>query len=139
MLNTRYRLTSSDIACEEFDGEIVVLNLALGHHFELNKTGSSLLNAVLQGHAIKDLLSIECTAYSSEEAADFFNGLLAQQLIAPDASGPPMPVGTEVEERLKKSTEKPILVLHDDLADLIIADPIHDTDESAGWPATKVG
>ena len=47
----------------------------------------------------------------------------------------PIPVDEATIEAAKALTEKPLLEVHEDLADLIIADPIHDSDEAIGWPA----
>ena len=35
------------------------------------------------------------------------------------------------------SDEEPRIEVFDDLAELILADPIHDVDEQAGWPSPR--
>jgi hypothetical protein len=136
-LKSRYRLASQDIVCEEFDGEMVILNLASGHYFGLNKSASVLLNCLLQGIPPEGLSSVEGTKISTEELFDFFRDLVTHELVAADDSRTPAPLDATIREAVKRLVEKPSLEIHDDLADLIIADPIHDTDEAFGWPAQK--
>lgn len=135
-MKKRYRLASADIVCEEFDGEMVILNLASGHYFALNKSATILMKGLLQGHAPEELISTT-GAPLLETAIDFFQELTVHKLVAGDSSPTPAPLDTTTREALKGLTEKPALEIHDDLADLIIADPIHDTDETAGWPVRK--
>jgi hypothetical protein len=40
-------------------------------------------------------------------------------------------------EILRASANPPTVEIFDDLADLILADPIHDVEETAGWPVRK--
>jgi hypothetical protein len=134
-LKGRYRLASQDIICEEFDGEMVILNLASGRYFALNKSASVLLNCMLQGCSPEKLSSAAPSI--AEAAIEFFGELLAQKLAAADSSQTAAPVDSAIREALKVLTEKPTLEIHDDLADLVIADPIHDSDETTGWPALK--
>ena len=136
-LKKRYRLASADIVCEEFDGEMVILNLASGHYFALNKSGTILMKGLLQGHAPEELFSVDGAPLAAEAAIDLLRELTAHDLVAADGSQTPAPLDSTTREAVKGLTEKPALEIHDDLADLIIADPIHDTDETAGWPVRK--
>ena len=131
----RYQSASEDIACEEFDGEMVVLNLASGHYFALNQSASFLMSGLLRGHAIDSLASINEAAFNSQDATQFVEELVSHELIVADTSNEPKPIDAATLEAAKALTEKPQLEVHDDLADLIVADPIHDTDEAVGWPA----
>ena len=136
-LSGRYRSASSDIACEEFDGEIVVLNLASGHYFDLNHSASFLMNGLLAGHAIEDLGAIDGAPFSPEDVAGLVADLVAHELVVADTDTEAAPVDAATIVAAQALADKPHLEMHDDLADLIIADPIHDTNEAVGWPAPK--
>lgn len=138
-LNGRYRLASQDIVHEEFDGEMVVLNLLSGHYFALNKSGSVLLNGLLQGHAPEALISVSSARISAEDASSFLRELVTHELLAADSSQSPTPLDATTFQAAQLLTEKPALEIHDDLADLIIADPIHESAETVGWPTQKAG
>jgi hypothetical protein len=135
--NRRYRLASQDIVCEEFDGEMVILNLASGHYFALNKSASVLLSGLLQGVAPETLSSVDGSKLSTEEVNDFFRELVAHELVTEDDPRAPEPLDSAIRDALTMLHEKPTLETHADLADLIIADPIHESDEASGWPVRK--
>jgi len=134
----RYQLSSAEIVCEEFDDEMVALNLASGEYFALNRSASFLMTRLIKGHSAGDLSAIHPQAFSVEECIQFVETLVARGLIAVDLAGEVLPVDTDAIEHAQALTEKPVLEVHTDLADLIISDPIHDADEAMGWPANKV-
>lgn len=136
-LNGRYRLVSQDIVCEEFDGEMVILNLASGHYFALNKSASVLLSGLLQGYSPEALASVAGLKFAADEVLGLCRELVAHELVAADGSRAPEPLDSTIREAARLLSEKPSLEMHDDLADLIIADPIHDADEATGWPVRK--
>ncbi len=136
-LNARYQLASSDIVCEEFDGEMVILNLSSGHYFALNVSATVLMKGLLQGHAPRQLCSVDGASLAAETAIDLFRKLVAHELVAADTSQLPAPLDSSIREAVTCLLEEPTLEMHDDLADLVIADPIHDSDETAGWPVRK--
>ncbi len=74
---------------------------------------------------------------AAEAAIDLFRKLVAHELVAADNSQLPAPLDSSIREAVTWLLEKPTLEMHDDLADLVIADPIHDSDEAAGWPVRK--
>lgn len=45
----RYKIASSDITLENFDGEYVILNLASGTYFSLTADATIFLDGLLQG------------------------------------------------------------------------------------------
>lgn len=134
-LKGRYKLASNDIACEEFDGEMVVLNLANGLYFALNRSACFIMKGLLKGHAIDELASINGEAFTSKDIAQFFEEILSYGLISAESSTKPTPVDEHYVEVAKTLTNNPQIEVHDDMADLMLADPIHDTDENLGWPA----
>ncbi len=136
-LTGRFQLASSDVVCEEFDGELVVLNLASGLYFALNPSASCLFNGLIQGCRIEQLASIDGVAWSRQDAEQFFRRLVEHQLICKADSAAAAELDAATLEWARSCSEKPCCEDHNDLADLIIADPIHDADESAGWPLKK--
>tara|TARA_A100001391_G_scaffold29931_1_gene16048 strand:+ start:2188 stop:2619 length:432 start_codon:yes stop_codon:yes gene_type:complete len=136
-LTSCYRLTSSDIVCEEFDGEMVVLNLATGHYFALNLSATWMLAALIRGCTPLDLAACNHEVLPIDGVGDFIQALIDCGLVTTNTSANAIPVDTTTQETAQSLTDKLSLESHDDLADLIIADPIHDTDETVGWPRVK--
>jgi hypothetical protein len=95
------------------------------------------LNALLRGHAPEALSSIAGAKVSPKSVIDFICELEAHGLVAQDELRMPAPLDSAIRATVKQLLDDPSLEIHDDLADLIIADPIHDTDEAIGWPARK--
>lgn len=56
------------------------------------------------------------------------NGLVAE------SEDPPAALDTTLRAGLAGLNAAAVLEIYDDLSDLIVADPIHDTDETMGWP-----
>ena len=133
----RYRLASDDVACEEFDGEMVVLNLASGHYFALNKSASFIMKGLARGHAVEILASTNTAAFFADDVTQFITDLVSHELVMADEANQPVPIDAALIAEANSLSEKPQLEVHDDLADLIIADPIHDSDEAVGWPAPQ--
>lgn len=130
----RYGFSSPDIVHEDFEGEYVVLNLASGTYFALNRTASRLVASLLQGAAIEELASLHGASFRAPQVQAFFTELLNLELIAATPDTPATSVGESVRQESRSWSEAPAVEVYDDLADLILADPIHDTDSSVGWP-----
>jgi hypothetical protein len=50
------------------------------------------------------------------------------------ADYPAKAVPSELRDSLVAGEPNPVVELYDDLASVILADPIHDVDSQAGWP-----
>lgn len=128
-----YAPRSSDVASEDFDGEFVVLDLASGRYFSLLGPSAIVWRGLITGHSLESLCS--GLAGNSERRAEverLVERLLAEKLIvsAPATAAPSAAIAAELAAAagaLKIET-------FDDLADLLVADPIHDVDQETGWP-----
>lgn len=132
----RYRLASEDIAGEAFDDEYVLLNLANGFYFSATGPAHVFLQGILSGFEVAEMLNAVAGG-RLDEARRFLSDLHANALIEknPEASAERVPA--DWIERLQASGGPIVLEVFGDLADLIIADPIHDTDEEKGWPVLR--
>ena len=115
----RYKLAGPDVVHEEFDGEIVVLNLQSGQYFGLNATGADLWMAVEGGQDPAEVSPTYGPAFAAR--------LSELGLIVPSEEA-------SATADLKDYNDAPTIDVYDDLSDLILADPIHDVDEDQGWP-----
>jgi coenzyme PQQ synthesis protein D (PqqD) len=129
----RYVINAPDVVSEDFNGEVVILNLANGHYFSLRGIASSIWAAILAGNAPESILA--SIAQQRPELLDASSTLLSRLmelgLMRPGTGEN----GTEPLEDQAWSGESPQIEVFDDLAELIFADPIHDVDEQLGWPA----
>ncbi|MBN9256764.1 MULTISPECIES: PqqD family protein [unclassified Mesorhizobium] len=134
-----YAIASKDIVFESFDGEAVVLDLATGKYFGFTDTGSCLWEALSSGVSPEDLVGA-ATRSGQVSAADldaFVARLLEFGLLAPAAGQAAQPLSQSLVAQLANAAEPAQVDIHDDLADLILVDPIHEVEEPQGWPAVK--
>ncbi|TPM40195.1 PqqD family protein [Mesorhizobium sp. B2-3-4] len=129
-----YAVASKDIVFESFDGDAVVLDLSTGKYFGFSDSGSGVWQALSSGVSAAALA--ETGAIASAELATFIARLLEFGLLAP-ADTAPNPLPGDLISQLAAAREPLSVDVHDDLADLIVVDPIHEVDEPLGWPAVK--
>ena len=121
----RYQISGPDIVHESFGDDLVVLNLASGQYFGLNKSGACLWHAILRGQSLADCIGNAELAIKGQAFAKQLEDL---GLIAPiENTG-------QVTSEIIALESAPTIEVYDDLSDLIKADPIHDVDAESGWP-----
>jgi len=132
MLTTAYKRASADIVFEEFDGDLVILNLGSGQYFGFNQSAGAIWGVMMSGVAPEKIAGF---GYDTATIAEFVEKLSGFELIVPD---PVTESKTSLDaaeiKALNADPSTPVIEVYDDLADLIVADPIHDVDEQAGWP-----
>jgi Coenzyme PQQ synthesis protein D (PqqD) len=132
-----FQLAQPNAAYEEFDGEAVMLDLASGKYFSLSKSASAVVGSLFAGAAVEDIVAaFSRSKHLDQQSIDqFINQLVDYKLIE------------LVEHKLRPGqgyiddsllVDEPLLVdTYDDLAEMIVADPIHEVDEERGWPVRK--
>jgi len=133
-----YAVASRDIVFESFDGEAVVLDLSNGKYFGFSDSGSAVWRALSSGVGTKALIGSAAGAAAIDAAAleSFVAQLVELGLLAP-SDATPQPLPDDFPAVLAAAKEPLNVSVHDDLADLIIVDPIHEVEEPLGWPAVK--
>ena len=131
----RCTINAPDIVTEDFDGQVVVLNLANGHYFSLEGIAGRMWGLILEGHTLGAILfSIRASRPElAEDAVTFLQEIGDLTLVRPEEGEAPS--SDAIVETW--SGDAPRLVVYEDLAELIYADPIHDVDEQAGWPMPR--
>lgn len=131
----RYVINDPDVVAEDFDGQIVILNLSNGHYYSLEGCAGDIWQLLCCGHSPAQVLLAlrEARPELAKDCAGFVDTLIEKALVRPDAeasvnSAPITADWTDLAPRLEA---------YDDLAELIYADPIHDVDEAAGWPKPR--
>ncbi|SIT87379.1 hypothetical protein SAMN05421665_2377 [Yoonia rosea] len=125
-MTERYKIAGPDIVHESFGGDLVVLNLRSGQYFGLNASGAALWSAIIAG---QDAAGLSADDTTKQMASGFVTQLLDHELIIrDDLAGEGAPTASI------SLLTPPTIEAYDDLSDLIVADPIHDVDQNAGWP-----
>jgi hypothetical protein len=134
-----YSVASKDIVFESFDGDSVVLDLTSGKYFGFSDSGSCIWEALSAGVPASDLVGLTTRGgFISEADLDAFIVRLTElNLLTRAQERAPAALAPELAARLAEATAPLTTDVYDDLADLVMVDPIHDVEEPAGWPAVK--
>jgi hypothetical protein len=136
---TGYAVASADIVSEEFEGEFVVLDLSCGKYYSMDAAASALWRAIVAGASMRDLghalegapgVNAQSIHEYAEKLVEY--GCLTRSDVPGTAQVDPATI-----EMLRASGSPPTVEMFEDLADLILADPIHDVEETVGWPVRK--
>lgn len=128
---------------ERLDGETILINFDTGQYFSFQTTSADVLWLVQAGVDPAHWPAVLEGAFAGfmwDDAADaqvqgFLDGLAEVGVIeATDGSGGPAQDLPDDYSRGEWSA--PSVYANDDLADLLVIDPIHDASED-GWPQTR--
>jgi hypothetical protein len=126
------------VVAETIQGETVVIHLDTGCYYSLRGSAAALWDLLAAGHAEPELAALLTGRFDADPdtvlaaARGFRDRLLAEQLLAPrapDEAAAPAAAGMPSREPFAP----PVLEKYDDMQDLLLADPIHDVEET-GWP-----
>ena len=135
----RYRANSPSVVWEEFEDEIILVNLETGQYFSLRDAGSEIWRRLAKGAAPaaveKALLALYAVepAILVESVATFTTALLEHGLLVTRADAEAVELVTAPPVSEKRTFVPPAIETHSDMQDLLLLDPIHEVDES-GWP-----
>jgi hypothetical protein len=135
-----FKINSGGISFERLDGEVVIISFETGKYFNSNNSAADIFYLIKKGvpqNSWSKILSTSFTGFDEQNSgiSDFLDMALEEKLLL---------VADEVEikqidlpsDYVRKEWIKPALLVFDDLADLLLIDPIHDTSTS-GWPTQK--
>lgn len=136
---SQYEVAAPEVVAEDFGSEIVVLNLNNGKYFSLMGLAANLWRDLEAGHIPQNLFD-HIRQTSNEQAAamqQYIEALIREQLLRPcpsSAKGALDAASATVLVAMSPDALFPSLEIYDDMAELILSDPIHDVDEEMGWP-----
>lgn len=136
---TCWEVNRGDVSHERLDGEVIAVNLVTGRYYSMSGPAADTWSAIVggrSGHAATELLQ---GIYGVE--SDIESGLM-NFIAACEQAGLLIPTGSEESSKApiaipddyqRTSWSEPILEEYEDLQDLILVDPVHDT-SALGWP-----
>ncbi len=134
----QYEVSTPEVVAEDFGSEIVILNLNNGKYFSLTGLASNLWRDLAAGHSPQRVIDQLSQTYGQQAAAiqQFVETLIGEQLIRSRSSANEIldPAHATVVITMSPEAVFPPLEMYDDMAELILSDPIHDVDEEMGWP-----
>jgi hypothetical protein len=139
-MSTILELASPQCSAEEFDGEIVALNLETGMYYSMSGLAGRIFNDLANGHSAETLLELAARGSTIQKDVDVFiralqDAGLMRSRIMPGAPTAPLTVSAE----LLGASASPVLESFGDMQSLLLLDPVHEVDELVGWPKAPDG
>jgi Coenzyme PQQ synthesis protein D (PqqD) len=136
----RYRVNSPQVINETIDGEAIMINLATGSYYSLDRVGGEVWSLLEASLAVEDIVAELGRRYEATEndirqgVNDLLQRLLAEELLRPcDDAEPVRAFSMEPAPAKRPPFNTPKLEKFTDMQDLILLDPVHEVD-SRGWP-----
>lgn len=135
MGDARYRPNTPAVAAEELDGEVIAINMSTGIYYSMVGWSAWAWSALTSGMAPTEVGAV-MSDHGAEDgtfaASAFADELVRERLVVERTPG----AGTDPEPAGPPDAAVDALVLQrfTDMEDLILLDPVHDVDESQGWP-----
>lgn len=138
MIQSGFSVNTPSTVFERLDGEVIIISNITGKYYSLGYTASDVWylidNAVRRSLWLEIVMEnfLEVPVSAEEELNSFVKDLLSENLIKPsDAANGGSRFLPQDYPRGKWSS--PELLIFDDLQDLLLVDPIHETGDE-GWP-----
>jgi hypothetical protein len=144
-----FECNAPGVIFERFEDETVVINLDSGNYYTLDAMAAALWERLNESVALGGLIAETQRDYAGDPAEieqavrEFVGVLLSEQLVRPVVAPPPAERGSRAEAdrngapgagRPKGDFHAPQLGKSNDMAEMLILDPVHDVD-GAGWPS----
>jgi hypothetical protein len=138
----QYAIPETEVVHETIAGEAVIFHLQTGIYYSLTGTGAELWQAVVDGCTVEEMTDRLAARYDAprddlEVAAVKLLASLEDEGLVQAGSGTGQPVAPPTSVGTRAAFEAPELKKFDDMQDLLLIDPIHDVEESQGWPTKK--
>jgi len=131
-----FEVDDREVIHEVIDGEAVLVHLGTGRYHSLRGAASEIWTLVVAGHGTDSIVAAMEGMFEGEpglvarETRRLLDELVAQGLVRPAAAkaSPPVP-----SPGSRRPFERPLLETFEDMQDLLLLDPIHETGDE-GWP-----
>lgn len=136
----RYRVNRQDVVFEEVEGEVILIDLARGCYFSLAGSGPAVWEMLGRGASVEEVCEALTDVEAEREEVEALVGRLVEEsllLALKDGEEPPTATGEPAATANGAPFEKPVLEKYEDLKDYFLIDPIHEVDETAGWPQRR--
>ncbi|HUF08092.1 MAG TPA: PqqD family protein [Rhodothermales bacterium] len=132
------------VAHENFDGEVIILNLNIGLYHALNETAGFIWSRMADHEPTESIVQEMASEYGiSVEVAramflSFVGAIEHEELVDVKGSRPEGAAQHEGQTRKAGAPVTwPVMDTYRDMQHALVLDPIHEVDES-GWPVVKV-
>jgi len=139
----RYRINAPQVSSETIEGETIVIDFISGAYFSTDKLGAVIWEKLKVGLSPEHIVNEIKQHYPDQgEAcgltiASFIAQLESEKLMVIDSGeGESATAASQEQACYPESYAAPVLNKYTDMQDLLLLDPIHETDNQ-GWPVRK--
>jgi hypothetical protein len=134
--NTILEVAAPQCVAQDFEGEIIALNLASGTYYSMRDLGAVLWRDLAAGHSVESLAALAATSVGGQPVLDFAANAESQGLMR-RASGAAAPSGEPqiAAAHAAGVAQQLVFEVFDDMKSLILLDPVHEVDDARGWPS----
>ena len=121
-------------SAEDFDGEIVAINLDTGRYFSIKDAAAMVWHDLADGHALETIRAALGDDTALVAALDQYVAELSAEGLMRPANAPAAP---EAPLQSAPGMAAPSLESFGDMESLLLLDPVHEVDDSEGWPLPR--
>jgi hypothetical protein len=136
---TAYIINTARAISETIDSETIIINLDTGNYYSMNESATLMWQQLSTAQTVDSLVSYYLGMFDASKdmvqiaIKETIDSLVQEQLIIETTDMVTAPQSTTTS---KKVFVAPKIEKYDDMQEMLLADPIHDVDES-GWPKLK--
>ena len=132
---TSFKLNSPNVIFDSIGGEVLVINLKVGHYFRLKEDSSALWSLIMSGNTLTEIIEFLSIPESQhDQILKFTQELVSLDLVLETEKIQGLQMNPQSLDCRNLTIEK-----FTDLEDILGLDPIHEVDESKGWPFSGSG
>jgi hypothetical protein len=137
--SSAFRVVHENITQERLDGETIAINLVTGRYYSMSGPAADVFSGITSGTPFTvwwpAIQSVFGGTARAEDLTDFFDALVEAGLICSTEEENSHTFALPEDYERSRWTS-PVLSEFEDLQDLILVDPIHDT-SNLGWPHVR--
>jgi hypothetical protein len=128
-LHTRLRRKDEEVIAKVMDGEAVIINLANGLYYSIDRAGAAMWEMIEEGHRLDDIAASITARYdvaaarAEDDVLRLAGELLREELVAMDGQGDGPRREAEPATQPRLPYEPPQLTAYRDMEELLALDP----------------
>ncbi len=136
---TNYRLNEEKMFADVSDGMAIIINSETGVYYGMNQLGTQIFENFVNGVSEEQILEKleEKTSNAKDNLKKFISFMIANEIMLPAAVAAGSAEAFIDETLLQGNEFIPTVEEYLDAQELLLADPIHEVREDAGWSPMK--
>ena len=128
-LQNSFRTREQEVASKVIDGEAIIINLANGVYYSIDKVGALVWDLLQAGHTLEQVIGAVTARYdvtreqAESDARELVGELVQENLVSPSENGNSASPETSNDGNDRLPYDSPKLNIYRDMGDLLALDP----------------